>query len=200
VTSRIPEPSDEDLAQRIRDGDENARATLIDRYLERLRARVRRRLPALVRRKVAESDVIQEAWLTAFLRLEQFQDRGEGSFRRWIDRILSNKVRDEVRRYLGTAKRSARERSHGAEGGGPAEAPARAPSPSSHAAARERRADVLRVIEELPESHRELLRLIHGAGLSQKEVALRTGRAQPAVRKAYGRALEAFRKRFGEPR
>ena len=57
----------------------------------------RMRLPAALRGKVGESDVIQEAWLAAFLGLGGFEDRGDGSFARWLRGILDKKLADEVR-------------------------------------------------------------------------------------------------------
>src|SRR5688572_15585954 len=107
------EPTDEELVERWRGGDQASAKILLDRYLPRLRARANRRLRGIVRRRVAESDAIQEAYLTAFLRLEDFEDRGPGSFGNWVSKILDHKLRDELRRHLGFSKRDARrERSH----------------------------------------------------------------------------------------
>ena len=96
-----------DLIRRAQAGDEEAARTLFERHVADLRRRVHRGLPSLARGKLAESDVIQEAYLTAFVRLADFEDRGEGSFGRWLTKILDNKIRHEARRYLGTTKRAA---------------------------------------------------------------------------------------------
>src|SRR6185295_17896538 len=63
------QPSDEALVRSVRAGDETAARVLFDRHLPALRAKARARLPAALRGKVAESDVIQDAWLAAFLDL-----------------------------------------------------------------------------------------------------------------------------------
>ena len=62
-----PGLSDEELVRRAHGGDDAARETLVTRHADLLRARARRRLPRTLRGKVAESDVIQEAWIAAFL-------------------------------------------------------------------------------------------------------------------------------------
>ena len=63
---------DEHLAARAREGDAHAFEVLFDRYAPALRAQVRRQLPGLLRRKVAESDVIQMAYLGAHQGLDGF--------------------------------------------------------------------------------------------------------------------------------
>ncbi len=193
----VPEPeagaTDEELVRRARSGDERAAAVLFDRHVARLRARVRARLPSLLRGKVSASDVLQEAYLTAFLRLADFTDRGEGSFGRWIAKILENKVREQVRRHLGTGKRSARREVRQPSESGVQGLPSRAtPTPSSIAMAEETRRSVHRTIDVLSPAHRQILRLVHGEGLRLSEAARRLGRSDDAVRKAYARAVSAF--------
>ena len=67
--SEAREPSDEELVRRVRAGDEAAARLLFDRHLPALRAKARARMPAALRGKVGASDVVQEAWLAAFLEL-----------------------------------------------------------------------------------------------------------------------------------
>ena len=103
-----PEPSDEDLVRRIRAGDTAASALLFDRHLPSMRAKARRRLPSALCAKVGESDVIQDAYVAAFSSLGDFDDRGAGSFGRWLRQILDHKIADEVRRHGAAEKRDAR--------------------------------------------------------------------------------------------
>src|SRR5215212_4877689 len=90
------EESDEAVVRRVRAGDEAAARLLFERHLPALRAKARARLPASLRGKVGASDVVQDAWLAAFLDLGAFEDRGDGSFAAWLRRILEHKVVDEV--------------------------------------------------------------------------------------------------------
>src|SRR5262245_59159359 len=102
------EPSNEELVLRVRDGDGDAARLLYDRHAPALRAQVRRKLPNALRAKVGESDIIQEAYLAAFLRVTQFEDRGSGSFERWLRGILDHKLLDEVRRHMEAERRAVR--------------------------------------------------------------------------------------------
>jgi RNA polymerase sigma-70 factor, ECF subfamily len=195
--------SDEDLVRRVQAGDESATGLLFDRHARTLRARVRRGLPKALRAKVAESDVVQEAWLAAFLRLGEFEDRGEGSFARWMHTVLEHKLLDEVRRYAGTEKRDVRREV--AAGSSVVRLAGAAPgaTPSAVAVAAEERARVRAAVGDLPEAMRTLLRLVHDDGLTVAEAAARTGRSPQAARKLYGRAamrLADLLDTTGEPR
>ena len=102
------ERTNEALVRAVRAGDAEAARRLFDRHCDALRGQVRRGLPTGIRKKVAESDVIQEAWIAAFLSLGDFEDRGDGSFARWLRGILDRRIARELRRHHGTAKRDAR--------------------------------------------------------------------------------------------
>lgn len=184
-----PEPSDEELIRRIRAGDSAATARLFDRHGALLRVAARSRLPAALRGKVGESDVIQEAYFAASQRLDEFEDRGDGSFRRWLRQILEHKIVDEVRRHVEAGSRDARReialRTNAEVVAGPADHT----SPSLQVANAEETAAVRRAVDELPSAYREVVRLIHQEGLTLVEAGARMGRSAEAARKLYGRAL-----------
>ena len=183
------QPIDGDRIEQVRTGDEAAARALFEEYMPTLRARVRRKLPPSVRRKVAESDVIQEAYLAAFLSLGDFEDRGETSFRRWLGKILEHKILDEVRRYFGTRKRDAR-REQSVGGDVPSLGrPTSDPSPSMLAMAAEERAALWQAVDELPENYRMVLHLVHRDGLTLTAAGERMARSPDAARKLYGRAV-----------
>jgi len=193
------EPSDEQLVRRVRDGDSVAARLLFDRHAASLRAQVRRKLPGELQAKVGASDVIQEAYLAAFLRLTQFEDRGDGSFARWVRGILDHKLLDEVRRHGETQKRAAaRETRIKTRDESPRLAEERR-TPSEEAVAAED-ADMLRTkLELLPEQHRAILRLVHDEGLSLVDAGARMGRTPDAARMLYGRAVAKLTKLIGIP-
>lgn len=198
MTRENERPSDEQLARRAREGDEAALRDLFARHREALRVRVKSRLPASVRRRVAESDVLQDAYLVAHRRLAEFEDRGDGSFRRWLDRIVEHKVRDEVRGHVASEKRSVRREvtesrrpsgvSHAGIG----------PTPSGHAMVEESRALVRAALSRLSEDYRRILLLIHEEGLSLAEAGGRLARSAEAARKLYGRAAAALAREMEE--
>jgi RNA polymerase sigma-70 factor (ECF subfamily) len=193
-------PSDEDLVRRFRAGDASVVATLFDRHLPMLRAQVKRRLPAGLRGKVGESDVVQDAWLAAFQRLPEFEDRGEGSFGRWLRQIAEHKVVDEVRRHVAVGKRDARREVRMATGEEPAARRTGDRSPMSEVVAAEQEAGVREAISELSSDDRDVLRYLHEEGLTAAEVGERMGRSAEAVRKLYGRALGRLADRLDDPR
>ena len=192
------EPSDEELVRRIRGGDGAAATLLFDRHRERLRATAHRGLPAVVRGKVGPSDVVQDAYLAAFLHLGDFEDRGDGSFARWLRQILGRRLLNEVRRHAGVARRDARREVRPATGGagGPTSGD---PTPSAQVAAAEESAALRGLVDSLAEADRTVLRLVHEDGLSFVDAAGRMNRTPDAVRKLYGRALDRLADRF-DPR
>ncbi len=188
--------SDEELVRRVRAGEGDAARELFDRHRAELRAKVRRRLPRVLHAKVAASDVIQEAWLAAFLRLGDFEDRGDASFAKRVHRILEHKVMDEVRRLVGAEKRDARREAPLATDSSGACVAARGPSPSAELVASERSEMLHAQIRRLPDAHREIPHLVHDEGLTLVDAGARMGRSADAARKLYGRALAALTERL----
>lgn len=181
-----PAPPPEDVVRRAQGGDAEAQRLLFEYFVPVLRARIQRRLPALVRRKVSASDVIQEAWLTAFQRLGTFEFRAEGTFEGWLARIVENKVRDEVRRFLRTGKRDARREGPDAETLG---VRGRNRSPSSIAADNEAEQALEARIGRLPARARLVIDLVHREGLTWAEVGGRMECSPEAARKLYARVI-----------
>ena len=181
--------SDEELVRRVRAGDEAAARLLFERHLPALRAKARASLPAALRGKVGESDVIQEAWLAAYLALGKFEDRGDGSFGRWLRGIVEHKVLEEAHHHLDAKKRDARRGARLLTDEARSIPSPDQPSPSEAAVAGESAAELRSVIGSLPEDHAAVLRLVYLDGLTLVEAAGRMGRSADAVRKTYGRAL-----------
>jgi RNA polymerase sigma-70 factor (ECF subfamily) len=187
--------SDEELVRRVRAGDEAAARLLFERHLPALRAKARARLPSALRGKVAESDVIQDAWLAAFLDVGKFEDRGDGSFGKWLQKILRHKLLDEVRRHAGVSKRDARRERRLATGEPVADTGQ--PSPSAEVVSIERSAALRAAIDDLPSDQATVLRLIHQEGLTLVDAGERMGRSADAARKLYARALVRLGGRLG---
>jgi RNA polymerase sigma-70 factor (ECF subfamily) len=186
------DPEDEVLIRRAGSGDEDAFEILFDRYAGALRAWIGQSLSGRLRRKVSVADVLQEARITALARCLDFEDRGRGSARAWLFKIVEHKIRDAVRRYAGTAKRGAvREVTRG-ERPDTARFAAEGPSPSEVAGAGELGERLREALLALPEDYREVLRLARLEELPLREVAARMGRSREAVKKLYGRALSRF--------
>ena len=189
ASNRGAETPDEEIVRRVVAGDAAATAILFDRHLPRIRAMVNRRIPAALRPKVAASDVVQEAWTAAFQRLSEFEDRGAGSFGRWLRRIVDHKAVDEVRRHTIVGKRDARRDVRMRTGEEPRAVGRGRASPPSEVAAAERSEIVRRAIANLSSDDRAVLRSIQEDCLTTAEAGARMGRSADATRKLYARAL-----------
>jgi len=199
--AEAPEPTDEELVRLVRDGDETAARALFERHLPALRAKARARLPASLRGKVAESDVIQDAWLAAFLEVGKFEDRGDGSFGRWLRGILVNKIGHEIERHVAAGKRDVRREQRMRTGSvdGFGETPDQ-PSPSEEAVSAEEE-DVLRAaVASLPDDYATVVRLVHIDGLTLVDAGARMGRSADAARKLYGRAMASMADKLRDPK
>ena len=177
------------LLRRFRDGDEAAFRLLFESHANALTERIRRSLPAPLRRRLAVSDVLQETHLAAFEHRARFEDRGAKSFRNWLLGIVDNKIRDAVRFHVGTARRAmGRETTRSSR---PVTAALRLSddTPSRAAMGVENKARVRAALEKLPPDYRDVLRLARLEGLNLKQASEQMGRSHDAVKKLYGRAL-----------
>jgi RNA polymerase sigma-70 factor (ECF subfamily) len=191
--------SDEELVRRVRGGDEAAARLLFERHLPELRARARARLPNSLRGRVGASDVVQDAYLAAFLAIGRFEDRGDGSFAAWLRTILERRIANEVDAGVAAAKRDARREVRiptGSGAGGPAPGQ---PSPSEEAMAEEDAARVRAARESLSDDHRTVIALVHDEGLTLVAAGERMGRSADAARKLYARAMTELAARLGPP-
>lgn len=78
----------------VGDGDSRGQRELYDRYASYL--------TAVASRYLADADcvkdVLQEAFIKVFQRMERFEYRGEGSLKAWVTRIVVNESLHELRR------------------------------------------------------------------------------------------------------
>ena len=186
----MPADSDDDaLIARIRDGDEAALRPLFDRYEGLVRSRLVRRIPPDLTRKFAVEDVLQETYLTAFVRIGDFESRGDGAFGAWLTKIALNKLREEIRRFRATRRRG--ERQEVTKGARPDTVyfEGQDPSPSQFAMGRELELRLEAAIAALPEDYRRALDLVQAKGRTLREAAEEMGRSHEAVKKLYARAV-----------
>jgi RNA polymerase sigma-70 factor (ECF subfamily) len=197
--SETSNASDEELVRRVRGGDEAAARQLFERHLPELRARARSRLPPSLRGRVGASDVVQDAYLAAFLAIGDFEDRGDGSFAAWLRTILERRIVNEVRGGVGAAKRDPRRERRILTGTSGAGAAQDQPSPSEDAIAWEEEARVRSATASLSEDHRTVIALVHDEGLPLAAAGERMGRSADAVRKLYARAVAELAARLRPP-
>jgi RNA polymerase sigma-70 factor (ECF subfamily) len=181
-------PGDAELVARAKTGDEASYRLLHDRYAARLRARVRRRMAPALRRRVAESDVVQESFAEAFRALGRLRD--DAGFAGWLATIADRKVNEAARRHFDADKRAvARELSRDRRAS-TADFAAVDPSPSAAAIAKELDLSLTQALAGLPEDYRAILKLVHEERRTLAEAGARMDRSADAARKLYGRALD----------
>jgi RNA polymerase sigma factor (sigma-70 family) len=86
------------LIDRARAGDREAVERLFARHLAPLRRWARGRLPNWARDLADTEDLIQDALLQTFRRIDAFEVRGSGALQAYLRHAVINRVRDELRR------------------------------------------------------------------------------------------------------
>ena len=191
------------LNRRFREGDEDAFRLLCQRSALAFEARARRWISAGLQRRVSIADVVQEASILAFAKREDFEDRGDGAFRRWMLGIIDLKARETIERHCTVAKRAVGREVPRGQRDGTGRFAGNGATPSQVAVAAES-AEAARVaLSSLPEHYQQVLVLTRQHGLTLPEAAEHLGRSHEATKKIYGRALCKFRAAFakatGEP-
>ena len=178
---------------------------LFDRYRDRLRLMVHLRLDRRLQARVDSSDVIQEAFLEAAQRYEQFKTKPTMPPFLWLRFLVGQRLTMMLRRHLGAKARTAvREVSlfHGALPQANSESLAaqllgRLTSPSHVAMRSELQVRVQEALNSMAEIDREVLVLRHFEQLSNVEAAEILGLSQQAASKRYVVALRRLKETLG---
>jgi RNA polymerase sigma-70 factor (ECF subfamily) len=165
---RSAEPAgahDEELLLRVEDGDERAFRELFARYAAVANALAFR----LVRQAQVAEEIVQEAFLAVWRNPERY-DRTRGSVRSWLMGTVHHRAVDAVRREQAQRRRAEQAASLG---------PGVEADPIDDVLAaidlpRDRRL-VRRALAELPHEQRDVIRRMYFEGLSQSQIAERTG-------------------------
>jgi RNA polymerase sigma-70 factor (ECF subfamily) len=185
-------------------GDEDARGALLERYRAYLQLLARMELGRDFQNKVDTSDLVQETFLEAYRSFDQFRGEGERVFVAWLRTILARQMSALMRRYLGAKgrdirrerqlemdlDRSSRQLDRGLFAPGS--------SPSHQASRREQGVMLANVLAQLPEDYREVIVLRHLEELMFPEIAERLDRSVDSVQKVWVRALAKLRQLMGE--
>lgn len=190
--------TDEPLLARASHGDDDAMATLLQKYGPQVRRRITGRIADRFRSAFDEDDVMQVTYLEAFLRTDSFAPKGVGGFVAWLTRIAENNLRDAVKE-LQRAKRPPREKRVTAvsddsyvsllETLGNTTTTA-----SRHAQQHEAKSILESCLRQLPPDYRKVVQLHELEGRPATEVAETMGRTVGAVymlrARAHARLLE----------
>jgi len=181
-------------------GDTGAVQQLLQRHLPGLRAYVRLRAGATLRRHESSSDLVQSVCRDVLENMGRFRYPGEAAFRAWLYATALRKIADRAEYWRAAKRDPGREVPLDARG--TATAPTATDdarlievyrasffSPSQAAMGREALARIEQAFEKLPEDYREVIVLSRVVGLSRTEIAERMGRTEASVRNLVSRAL-----------
>jgi RNA polymerase sigma factor (sigma-70 family) len=179
---------DEDLLRRIGAGDDQAFRELFGRYATVAHALAFR----LVRQAQVAEEIVQEAFLSVWRHPDRY-DVARGSVRSWLMGTVHHRAVDAVRR-----EQAQRRRAEQASGLGPGVIE----DPIDDVVAaidlpRERKL-VRAALGELPEEQREVIQRMYFEGLSQSQIAERTGLPLGTVKSRTLLAMRRLRAHLGE--
>jgi RNA polymerase sigma-70 factor (ECF subfamily) len=189
------------LVARAASGDRTAIVELLERYRSRLRRMVAMRLDPRLQGRIDASDVIQDGYLDAMKRLDEFINDPSVPFYIWLRYLVGQRVQEQHRRHLGTPGRDVgREVSiyRGAMPGVSSGALAarllgRLTSPSQAAERAERKIRLQEALNRMDPLDREILVLRHYEQMTNGDAAAALGLGHSAASKRYTRALERLK-------
>jgi RNA polymerase sigma-70 factor (ECF subfamily) len=194
------EPDTNELVVRAADGDSGARRALLDRHREQLRKLVLMRMDRRLRGRFDPSDVVQEALLTAAVRLSDYLRQQPLPFYPWLRQFALERLIELHRRHLRAKKRSVRR-----EVAGVFDLPedsaaklasrllAGGPSPNGHLVRAELSRRIRAALFRLPPRDCEVIVLRHLEELSTRDIAAVLGLSESTVKMRHLRALERLR-------
>ena len=169
-----------ELLSQAREGDQRALEILFARYTPALRRWAHGRLPSWARDIADTDDMVQDALIRTFNRLDAFEYQGEGGLHAYLRKALLNRIREELR------KASQRPGSSELD----EQTPDSGPTPFEEAIGRRTQEQYQRALERLRPEEREALIGRLEWGLSYRELADAIGKpSSEAARKTAQRAL-----------
>lgn len=172
--------TDNEIIRRVVAGE----TSLFELIMRRHNQRIYRTVRAIVRDESEAEDVMQQAYINAYVHLGQFEERA--SFSTWLTRIAINeafaRVRPRPLRIADDMDDTAMEQIQSSD-----------PDPEQQLASAQLRSLVESEIAALPESYRVVLMLREVEGLDTREVAECLGVSEDVVKTRLYRAREILR-------
>lgn len=202
MTADSPEPTDLELIAAAVSGHDPSLTQLLRRYGPQVRATLQPLVSAKWQSALDVDDVMQITYLEAFLRVRQFDNRGDGAFLAWLMRIARNNLHDAIRELERQKRPQPDQRVSAVVGGESTFALLEqlgwtSTTPSRGAADDDVRRHVLDALAELPEDYEAVIRLYDLDGRSAAEVALELNRSEGAVYMLRARAHDCLRESMG---
>lgn len=161
----ISEARDRDLVRRLRDRDEEAFRGLFARYAPTAKALALR----VVRQSHLAEEIVQEAFMAVWRNPDAYDD-GRGSVRSWLMGMVHHRAVDLVRR-----EEAYRRRAEDSIPEAKQEQVDHAEEVTERVALPQERRIVREALDELPQEQRAVLEMMYFDGLSQSQIAQKTG-------------------------
>lgn len=197
------EPAADRLLDRARH-EPQALDQLLRSHLDFLRQQAQNALGSRKSGHVGAEDLVQDVLERVHRSIAHTQFADERAFRSWLLVLLKNRVLDLARQHARTRQRGGVRSLDETVGHASAShvriadlLPGAGKTPSSIVGKREQVDSLWKVLERIPESYREIIRMIRIEGLATEEVAARLGKTPANVRKTLSRAIQSCRVAMG---
>ena len=195
----------DDYAQRAAAGDVVALKLLLTDVRPKLIEYVARKVPVDLRSTVGPEDIVQEAYVQVFRKIETFEPQGDDAFYRWVATIALSRLRNAIKkrraikrggdRFARSANQPGFEDSSialFARVAGTEKTPSRIMSRKEAARA------LHDALEDLPEQYRRAIQLVHLEEKPVREAATEMDRTERAIHGLCRRGLQRLEKVLGD--
>ena len=187
-----------DLLERAIGGDESARHALLDFYRNDLVRMAQSRLDRRIGVRVDASDIVQDALIDAWRRLDVYLQERPLPLLPWLRQIVGERIIDTHRRHISSQRRAIHReeaiyRAHDSEDRQPTKLLSNESSPINQLVRQETKLHLETALQALSKGDRELLVMRHLEHLTSGEIATRLGVTEGAVKARLLRALIRLR-------
>ena len=190
----------QELLDRVGRGEKTALEDLFTRHRDRLRRVVALRMDKRLASRVDSSDIVQETYVEAARRFEDYLQQPDMSFYLWLRWIAREKVIQEYRRHLGAEKRAIDREiaipSSETSAEFAKEILGRERTPTQQLRSSELAGSLQEALAELDEDDGKVIIWRHFEELSVGETAELLGISKAAAGKRYLRALQKLRRQL----
>ncbi len=176
----------DNLVQRAKGGGLSGLGDLLEKFRPMLLRMATAKIDSGLRRRLSESDIVQQTMLTASTSIAEFRGSTETEFRNWLLRIFESRLADGFRRHrLAEKRRTSNELTEL-----PADISDSQDSPSELLQSKEDSQQLLDAILKLPELDREIVLLRYSAQKSFEAIAEQLGVPLTTVWRRWSQAVD----------